>query len=581
MAGSVSNLGVTFGGAETKLNSELINKLKEADKNNFLAPTEKALEDVKVQQEDYAKLKTMLETLSGSGDFFSDELTYLKRTASATGDGAYVYADDGVDPQSGNIHVSTIAKQGVVQSRGFTSQTANINTTGDNQLLKLKLDGKEYEIDVTPNMTLEDLKYMITDGTDGNVIASVLDTGGEEPFKLILKSKDTGGDQNVEVILDEDANFDLDLTTIQEASNASFTYNGVEITRDSNTVEDLFMGIKLELIKDDSDISFSIERDLSGMAEGMNSFVEAYNEAMQYIDKITTFDKDNAEAASFFGDYRINSIRSNLNNTLFQYIDSNTMSDYGLDLLKDGSMTFNTTTFNEKMQEDPEAMEDFMRGGVDVVPSVYTSKQIGVEYVAHSTTVNGKQVNTFLETAMTEDITIPSGSIKINDIELGAIDLKASNTPSQNAMLVVTAINAVESDTYVRASLTANGTQIFLTDESGDNFTISSEDGSAEKIGLEAGTYIGKAEEFDGIFTKIGSYFDSLLVGTDASLNLLEQGLKSDATRYNEDIESVISRLDAKYDLMAQQFASYNAAISGYEASFSAIQMQIDAMGKS
>ncbi len=578
---SINSLGITFAGAESKLNSELIDKLKEADKTAFLAPTESALEQVKYQQDDFASLKELLTTLSDSGSVFSDELTYLKRNASASGDGAYVYADDGVDPQSGNIHINTIAKQGVVESKGFATSSTIVNTTGENQVLKLSLNGQEYKIDIVPNMTLDDLKSQITDSTDGNVIASVLDTGGDNPYKLILKSKDTGSDQNIQVIIDDEATFDLDLTTIQEASDASFTYNGVTIQRDTNTIEDLFIGIKLELLKDNSDISFQIERDLTGMAEDMNTFVEAYNEASDFLSKITTYNEDDEEAGHFFGDYRINSIQSQLNNVLFQYIDSKTMTDYGLSLSEYGKLTFDSTTFNEKIQEDPEGAEDFFRGGTNITPSTYTSKSIGVTYTAHSTTVDGKQVTTFIESAMSEDVTIPKGSIKINDIELGEIKLLASNTPSQNAMIVATAVNAIYDETNVHASLSANGSQIFFSDESGENFSITSSDGSAEKIGLETGTYVGKIEEFDGVFSKVDTYFENLMENSDSSLTLLETGLGNTEKRLTDETEAVLERLNSKYDLMALQFASYNSLISSYESSFQSIQMQIDAMNSS
>jgi len=46
MAGTISNLGLTFSGAESNLNAETIEKLKEADKASMLKPTERTLEKV-------------------------------------------------------------------------------------------------------------------------------------------------------------------------------------------------------------------------------------------------------------------------------------------------------------------------------------------------------------------------------------------------------------------------------------------------------------------------------------------------------------------------------------------------------
>lgn len=600
MSGTISNLGITYGGAQSSLNSDMIDKLKEADKSAMLKPTENALEDVFTQQSDYKELKTYLATLETKATYFSEELTYLERKTSSSGEGGTVTVSNGVDPQTGSIHVNQIAKQSVVESKGFPSSSSIVNTTDENQILKLKVDGEEISIDVTPKMTLEDLKYAINDASEGKVVASSLDTGGENPYKLIIRSKETGADQKIELIMEDSGTdnenadnvngeknghsetnyFDLGLNTIQEASDASFTYNGVEITRESNTIEDLYIGVKIELKKDDSDISFSVTRDLDGMQEAMQEFVDAYNEAMTFIDKITGYDSETEESGSFQGDYRVNNIQSSLNDELFAYSEKTgeSMLDFGLELTKEGDLTFDSSKFNSKMNADPAAMEKFFLGGSDVTASTYTSKVVGVEYVLNTTTVNGKQVNTFLEQALTEDLTIPKGSIKINDIELGEINLLASNTPSQNAQILMSAINAISDETFVQASVTSSGRQIYLTEESGDRFTIKSDEDWASRIGLEEGTYVGKVDETIGIFANVESFFDRLMDGSDSTLGLLDRNLTTSEDRLTNELQNTLDRINAKYSTMTAQFSAYNGIISGYQAAFSGVQMQIDQM---
>ncbi len=578
MAGTISNLGLTFSGAESNLSAETIEKLKEADKTAMLKPTERNLEKVFSQQEDLKELKKHIGNLENKASHFSDELNYLKRSTRSFGEGGSVKVNDGVDPQSGSIHVNHTAKQSIVESRGFEKLSTVINNTDENMLLKFKADGKTVEVDITPNMTLEDLKYAINDASEGKVIASALNTGGDDPFKLIIKSTQTGEKQKIEIIDDHENAFDLNLSVIQEASDANFVYNGVNITRETNTIDDLYMGVTVQLEKDNADINFEVTRDLEGMTESMQEFVDAYNESMKFIDEITGYDAESGESGSFQGDFRVNNIQSSLNQELFKYVDEQNMTDFGLDLTKEGDLLLDQAQFSAKMNEDPDAMQKFFLGGTEITPSTYTSKVIGVEYVANSTNVNGKQINNFIEQPLSQDLTIPKGSIKINDVELGEVTLLASNSPSQNAQVLMSAINAASDESYVTASLTGSGRQIHLTDESGERFTIKSSDGWAERVGLSSGTYVGKVEEKVGIFANIDSFFERLNDGSNATLSLLDTNLTSSEDRLTDELQRTLDRINAKYETMATQFAAYNSIISGYESSFKSVQMQIEAM---
>ena len=59
-------------------------------------------------------------------------------------------------------------------------------------------------------------------------------------------------------------------------------------------------------------------------------------------------------------------------------------------------------------------------------------------------------------------------------------------------------------------------------------------------------------------------------------MNLVGASLRTQESGITDNIQRVLDRLNAKYEVMAAQFAAYNAMISRYESSFSSIQMQID-----
>ena len=93
-----------------------------------------------------------------------------------------------------------------------------------------------------------------------------------------------------------------------------------------------------------------------------------------------------------------------------------------------------------------------------------------------------------------------------------------------------------------------------------------------------------KTEEFlsseNGAFSKILDYIDSLIKGPNSSLELLSTQYSHEKKSYEETIESSQKRIDTRYEIMASQFASYDAVINGYNVQTMAVQQAIDAMSK-
>ena len=62
--------------------------------------------------------------LQSAAEEFADDLLYLRRTATTTGSGGTVKTADGVDPQSGDIHVNTLARRAIMQSENRLAVSA-------------------------------------------------------------------------------------------------------------------------------------------------------------------------------------------------------------------------------------------------------------------------------------------------------------------------------------------------------------------------------------------------------------------------------------------------------------------------
>ncbi|MGP1561175.1 MAG: flagellar filament capping protein FliD [Helicobacteraceae bacterium] len=576
MAGTISNLGLTYGGANSNLTGNTIQQLKEAEKKVLLKSAKDELEDVYKKQKDTKTIKKALEALRDAAKVFSGDLTYLKTKTTTKGEGGTVSVSDGLEPQEGKIHVNNIAKKSIVESKGFLNKDAIINPSQENKVLTLKSGGKEYKINVTPQMTLSDLQDAINTATNGAVKASIINTGGKtEPYRLILESKQTGESQKIEIDKSAKNAFDLELKTIQEAKDASFIYNGVEIKRSSNKIDDLYVGVKITLLKDNADINFKVERDLGKLSEKMQAFAKAYNEAVKILHDATKYDEKAKTVGVFQGDSRINSIHSALNKILFADSDysyqkkiktdgkneeiinvRDNLAHFGFTLNKEGLLTFTPSKFEKAMSEDPKKMEKFLKGTKTITPSVYNSKPMD---------------------GFRKDFDVKTGDITINNVKIGGFTLKASNNEVQNAQVIASAINKHTKETGVTAKVNPSNGQITLEDKLANTIDLKTADYVRGRLGLEAGLYKGSVVEKEGVFKKLDSYLNSLLSGKNSTFSTLDEGLSKSEKRLTKDLQSTIDALNAKYETMSQQFLAYNKIISGLEASFASLKMQIQA----
>lgn len=572
MAGSISILGL----GSSALNADVIDQLKAADEEILLAPSQKRAEANIQQRQDFETLIENLKGLRDSASVFSDELSYLKRTTTVSGDGGTVTAESGVTPQDGKIYVEQLAQRSILQSKGFSSETDMLSAI-EGETMTIALGPDRFEIDLKSGMTLSDLQQEIQDRTGGAVEASILNVGGDEPYTLVLKSKDTGSDNELSVTYSSET-FDLGLTEIQKAQDAKFDYNGISITRSSNTVDDLITGVKINLDQEGEYINFEIKQNLDEMGDMFEDFVNTYNETVALLGDLTDYDIETGDSGSFQGDTRVSAIRSELSRMLFATsADGTNMTAFGLDVTEDGMMSLDRGTFESKMAEDTSAFEGFFRGNTKITEAVSVSGRVGYSYQSLTDAQDGSDQSTYLP--ITEDVTIGYGSIKINGINLPSVSLLASNTPQENTLLLVKAINDIANETGVKASVSGSGDKVIFTNESGGEIDLSGATADAMNyLGLSNGRVVGKSEYTDGIFADIDAYFEGLIVGEESTLGLLETSLKNETDRLDEEISKTKERLETKYSIMEEQFASYNSIIKQFESSFSALQMQIDAM---
>ncbi|SFO92081.1 flagellar filament capping protein FliD [Hydrogenimonas thermophila] len=366
--GALSSLGIGSG----TLTYDIIDKLKNADIETQITPIDNKISEIKEKESNLTTITTLTSTLKTAVVDLADSSFFEKRKVSVSGKDVTVKANDGVAVQDINLKVTQLAQTEIEQSKGFATETSSV--VDKDTTMTISIDGTAYDINVKAGTTLEELRDQINESTDGNVVASILNTGGDNPYSLILKSSNTGADQAIDISYDDGdpatTNDDfLSFTTVQNAQDALFEFNGVNVTRATNTVDDLVIGVTFELTgTSGEDNRISIERDVEGIADMVSEFVSAYNSWNSNLTEATKFDPDGGTSGIFQGDSTIRRLLSDVKYALFNSeIDGKGAGTYGITVNEDGILSFDRTVFIDELNSDPEkAVEVFTSdiGGV-------------------------------------------------------------------------------------------------------------------------------------------------------------------------------------------------------------------------
>ena len=350
--GALSSLGIASG----TLTYDIIDKLKNADKAAMITPIDNKISEVKQKESSLTTLTTLTATLKTAVIDLSDSAFFEKRKVNVSGSDVSVKANDGVAVQDINMTINQLAQTDINQSEGFASETSSVVDT--DTTMTIDIDGNTYSIDVQAGTTLEELRDQINNTTEGEVVASILNTGNTDPYSLILKSSATGANQAINVSYDDD-DF-LSLTNVQPAQDANFNFNGVDITRSTNTIEDLVVGVTFELTAaSGSENRISIQQDVEGIADMVSEFVSAYNSWNSNITEVTKFDPEGGSTGVFQGDSTVRRLLSDVKYALFNsQVDGKGAGTYGITVNKDGILSFDRTTFIDELNSDPAKVKE-------------------------------------------------------------------------------------------------------------------------------------------------------------------------------------------------------------------------------
>lgn len=187
------------------------------------------------------------------------------------------------------------------------------------------------------------------------------------------------------------------LTQAVEAKDAQATINGLAVTSKSNTFADVLEGVTLTVSKVTStaaQVSVGIDKD--SMKKAVADFVKAYNDISKYLAQQTKYDPDTKTAGDLQGDRATLSLQSQLRNGLMQSSGASTvfrsMSDMGIELQRDGTLTVNDSKLGTALSNPTEVSKAFTNAATN--GPGYTGLAVRLKSLTDSMTLTDGLVTT-------------------------------------------------------------------------------------------------------------------------------------------------------------------------------------------
>lgn len=175
------------------------------------------------------------------------------------------------------------------------------------------------------------------------------------------------------VTSDTDAGYMYSATSSTDNElNAQFTFNGINIQRSSNTVDDLVDNVTFKLKSvmdsDDSDVTVKVDIDTESIIADIEEFITAFNEVYTYIKSYSTSDSDGRGA--LVGNSSARSLLSQLTNSVVGSVDG--LDDDVLQYLSQIGITFDTEVGLSITDSDD--LEDAIENNTSEVADLFSSE---------------------------------------------------------------------------------------------------------------------------------------------------------------------------------------------------------------
>ncbi|WP_051749034.1 flagellar filament capping protein FliD [Nevskia soli] len=366
-AGTVTSQGIGSGIDIASLVSSLVTstiKPQQTLLQNNQAADQSTISALGALKSALSSLQTTVDAITTGGALSkfttqsSDNSVFTATTSSGAVAGSY------------QMQIQTVAQVNTLRSTAFSSSSAAVGTgpytfTAGGKSFSVTLDGT--------NDTLSGLASAINGASDNSGVSATIVNGSGGSY-LLLSATQTGIANAVSVASSAPIGF----SSIQSASDASGTIDGLPFDSASNTISNVLTGVTLSLASaaPNTTQTLTIGADTQSAATAVQSFVTAYNAALSLITSDTAFTPGSSTSGSgsstgtagpLLGDLAVESVSRQLESIVGGSAGSGgnaftLLSQIGVTTNDDGTLAVNSDTLNSALQQNSSAVKGLFSG---------------------------------------------------------------------------------------------------------------------------------------------------------------------------------------------------------------------------
>jgi flagellar hook-associated protein 2 len=341
---------------------DIINKMVSLEARSMdLVEAKKQIEEQKLASFKELKnrlqtFKSVVTTLNTESRFIVNKSVFSNNSSSDNNKVVDITTTSSATSGTYSLVVDNLATETKIISNGFA------NTTSELENGRVKVTSGSASSTITINSTnnsLDGLRLAINNlGLD--VKASFLNDGDDTvPVRLLISGNLTGATGAVTMSYSKDSIYPVDeisFTTTQEAKNASFSIDGVSISKSSNTVSDVISGAALKLQSAGSG-TISLSTDTDAITTKVSDFVDEYNEVSLFLNEQLSLDTDTEQTGVLFGNFAVQNLQQIFRSSISSKVTGITgaytyLSQIGISTKSDGTLILDTDKLSEALIDD-------------------------------------------------------------------------------------------------------------------------------------------------------------------------------------------------------------------------------------
>ena len=387
-------------------NSEIIAALVNAEKAPVLDRIEKDETQAQNKISAYGILKSEIKAFRDSVRNIKDSnaASHVGSTSNSTVATFTTTGSTGSDEINSSLVVSSLASTHTLASAAYDSAGSAVgegsltidfgtySTTSSTNDTFTANTNSSVTINTSATTSLTQLRDLINNATD-NAEASILYNGSG--YVIVIKGL-SGANNEIRVTPSNDSTDTLKnkityntssktLTQTTDGTDASFSVDGISMTRSSNEINDLFSGYSLKLhTTNSSAINISSSQNLSTIEGLMNDFVTSYNAVYGGISALSVGGASSASSGPLSGDSLARQIQRTIRGYTSDPIVGYEGGPYSLALLgiqtqRDGTLALNSNTLKNTFEKQPKVIDAVFKNQLKTDTAEIAVTQIGTD----------------------------------------------------------------------------------------------------------------------------------------------------------------------------------------------------------